>query len=194
MDNNAPLSCSACGWEGTYGTASFEFYEELLEVECGGCGERIGRAWSYPTPSDIREAAAAGNPKAIKELSRLEEREAREELFAKTKLRRARQLPSVPGREPFVVDWILDRGTEGDSWVVLRVGDQELWREIAHYEDLPRFQRIAKLLRRRYRRRLLELRPAEGEATVYILGDRLSWWDGIERVNAGLAPRPPWSI
>jgi len=185
LDYAEPRACSACGWSGPTRDA-IDLFEELLALRCPKCDARVGGLYLYPTDDEVREAAAAGNAKAIAELPRVDERTTREQAFEATKLREARELPDVEGDATFVARWSLEQHG-GDSYVALRVDEQELWREVAHYEDLPRFEVISGLLRERYEDRLLELRPDAGEAIVYILGDRISWADGIERANAWIA-------
>ena len=99
----------------------------------------------------------------------------------------------MPGDAPFVVRWSLEHA-DGEHYVVVRVGEQVIGRELVIWEGLPRFEAIAGLLVERYPGRVLELRPDEGEAVTYLLGDRLSWVNGIERVNRdiiGPAAPPP---
>ena len=191
LDPDEQRTCKACGWSGPTDRC-YELFAELLELRCPECDARLtGTLYLYPTGDEVRRAAAAGNPRAIEELPTVEAREARWARIEREELKRADQLPDVPGDAPFVVDWLLVRDeAEDERYVELRVGEQLLFRELATYECLPRFEAIAKLLRERYGARVTQLRPDEGEAVTYVIGDRLSWAFGPERVNREVLGRP----
>lgn len=183
LDLGAPRDCPACGWAGLTSNC-IELFEELLDIRCPHCDKKLGPLYLFPTVDEIREAAAAGNPRAIEELECAERMEARWARTEQLEIRDASSFPDVPGAEQFVVDWYLVREPD-DQYVVLRVGNLELGRELAIWEGLPRFQSIAALLRERYGRRVTELRPDDNsQAAAYLLGDRLSWVHGIEKTNA----------
>jgi hypothetical protein len=189
LDLDGPRNCSRCGWSGTAGDA-IELFESLVDLRCPKCDEKVGPHYLHPTGDEIRAAAAAGNAKAIAMLAEEDVHDDRERRFAATKLETAAALPDVPGDAPFAVTWDLERDGDGEDWIVLRVAEQVLWRELAHFEDLPRLQEVARLLVERYRGRVLRIDVAEdGDAMTYLLGDKLGWIDGPERVNAWIAGR-----
>ena len=181
LNPDEPCTCDACGWTGPAREA-VELFEQLLTLNCPRCDKRVGGMYLYPTHEEIRAAAAAGNPQAIKELANVEQRERRWQQADRHELRRPEQLADVPGEEPFLVRWSLEH-SDDEEWVVLRVDEHVIGRELAVWEGLPRFRSIAELLVQRYPRRVLELRPDKGEAETYLLGDKLSWINGIEEVN-----------
>jgi hypothetical protein len=165
--------------------AAVELFGELLTLNCPNCDARVGGMYLYPTAEEIREAAAAGNPRAIAMLPETDAREQRWQRIADEELRKPGQLADIAGDAPFVVRWSLERADD-EHYVVLRAGEQIIGRELAIWEGLPRFKALAELLRERYGRRVTELRPDDGEAVTYLLGDKLSWVNGIEETNAGV--------
>ena len=185
LDPDEPRACDECGWRGRTSDA-YEPFEQLLTLNCPHCDARVGGMFRYPTHDEIRKAAAAGNPRAIEMLPETEAMEERWKRVEQEELRDYRQLADVPAEAPFVVRWSLE-DLDGEKYVVLRVGEQIIGRELAIWEGLPRFRAIAELLLERYPSRVLELRPDDGEAVTYLLGDKLSWVDVIERVNARIA-------
>ena len=66
-----PARCEVCGWAGTAEEAAGELYQELMDFRCPDC-DRIILIVSYPTVAEMREYAAAGNEKAIRELADFE--------------------------------------------------------------------------------------------------------------------------
>jgi hypothetical protein len=160
------MSCPECNWSGVT-SDTYELFNELPELRCPMCDKKLGPLHLYPTIDEIRAAAADGNPRAIAELGSAEQLEKRWRRAETLELRNPDQLPEVPGSNSLFATWSLQREPD-DHYVVLRVGEQELARELAIWEGLPRFEAIAELLRERYGRRITELRPDEGEAVTYL--------------------------
>lgn len=62
------FDCAACRWSGRpFEDMRPEGFSELMHFECGACGE-ILLIVSYPTRTQTRKAAAAGNAEAISAL------------------------------------------------------------------------------------------------------------------------------
>jgi hypothetical protein len=76
-DENAELVCWKCGWRGTAGEGSREYYEELFDVSCPRCETMLLIVSTMVTMQQMEAAAAAGNPKAQRELAELQELQAR---------------------------------------------------------------------------------------------------------------------
>lgn len=186
FDADAPLHCSDCDWRGPAGRA-MDLFEELIDVRCPSCDKKLGGLYMFPTADEVREGAAAGNLRAIAELDGVEKREERLHRAQAAEITQLDQLRDVRGRRSFVVRWDLEEHDD-DKWAILRVGRREIGRELAYWEGLERFRAVAELLARRYPGRVRELRPDSGEATTYLLGDRLAWMDGIEKTNAQTFP------
>jgi len=142
----------------------------------------------YPTHAETREAAANGNEAAKENLKIVEEREA---FFARAEehsLTRPSQLPDLEG-DDLVIEWDFkdeEKSVGGDHWTVLRHEGKAIWREVAFYEGINRFESVLWILREKYGNRMAELRPAEASFT-YLLGDDLRASGRVDSLNAELA-------
>lgn len=184
LDLGAPRSCPACGWSGSTREAQ-DFYDEVIALRCPRCDARVGPTYSLPSHDEIRTGAAAGHPEAMKQLAEVRAVEERWGRVGQAELDDPALLPPIPGDQPFAVRWSLTE-RDGDTWVVLSVEGKEIASELAVWEGLKRFEVVAKLLRARYGERVTGLIPDEGNTVTYLIGDRLSWADGPERVNAAV--------
>ena len=61
------FTCPACSWSGRADDMVQEWYSELMDFSCPSCDKMI-LIVSYPTVEGTEEAAASGNPEAIKQL------------------------------------------------------------------------------------------------------------------------------
>ena len=68
-----PARCQDCGWTGTAQEAFGEIYRELTDFRCPDC-DRLILIVPHVTVAEMREYAAAGNEKAIRELADFERR------------------------------------------------------------------------------------------------------------------------
>lgn len=183
-DRGSPLSCPGCGWTGTSSTDLKELFTELLEVSCPEC-ERVLQYVVFPTLQETREAAAAGNQRAIAGLPEIEaEHEQRTRKQAQL-LRSPDELPELPD-EPLVIVWdIIDQDDEVAQWQVLVHDGTIIWREPAYYESYRRFEQVFAILHERYGSRFRELRPTES-ASWWLYGDRLGAPAVVEALNRSL--------
>src|SRR4051794_33417670 len=88
------VTCPACRWIGG-ADENQEFHGDLFDVSCGGCGQLL-LVVPFPTLAEVREAAAAGNERAIADLPDIERQAA---VLAEAKaiqLERPDQLPELP--------------------------------------------------------------------------------------------------
>ena len=138
----------------------------------------------HPTAEETRAAAAAGNPRAQADIPSVDAREAWIRRAEKLELKRASQLPQLPGDE-LRIDWDYDEHDD-ERWTVLRHGDTELWRELAFYEGYERFAEVFEILRERYGSRLSEVGPTPA-SELYLYGDKLSAPETIARLNDSLS-------
>ena len=67
---------------------------------------------------------------------------------------------------------------------MLRVGDREIWREQAFFEDYKRFPEVVELLMARHGTRLKDVVPT-GAASFFLWGDRLAAAEVRGREGAG---------
>ncbi len=121
----------------------------------------------YPTVDETREAAAAGNQRAIEDLSHAEEVARRRERAGGLELTEQSPLPALRGvRLEF--EWDLE-DVDGESWTVIRCDGQTIWRELAYYEGWERFNEVKRLLKLRYEE-FSVLTPTE-RSELYLFGD-----------------------
>lgn len=176
-----PIDCESCGRTGV--PVQGEWFTDLMELNCPSCGQVVALV-SYPTPEQTRQAAAQGHPEARRELERLEEMERRWARAKQLELKADSELPDLEG-ERLVITWDIEEA-DGERWTILRHGDQVLWRELAYWEGIDRFARVAEVLHRRYGDRLRRLEPTS-TSRMYLLGDDLGAHQRVERINAALA-------
>lgn len=173
-DETAEITCPACGWKGSGSAAEMEPYRELFDLSCPKCGQMLVIV-SYPTVEETKEAAAAGNPKAMAELDSALEVEARWNRVAELELKLDSELPEVSG-DRLLFEWDFEGDEarlEGDVWTIIRCGDVQVWRELALYEGADRFRAVKEILKARYGDRFVSLTPTEA-SKLYLYGDRLT--------------------
>lgn len=180
-DPDATIACSECGWAGS-GAGNEEMFEALLDVKCPQCCNMLLMV-QYPTVGETREAAAAGNQRAVAELPRAEAGESRHAWATGLLLREPTQLPDL-NESDVTIDWDFEN-RDGEDWTVLRHLGVEIWREPAFYEGYPRFVEVFEILRQRYRTRLREVRPTAASGQ-YLYGGRLGSLQIVKDLNAGL--------
>jgi hypothetical protein len=95
------------------------------------------------------------------------------ERFDQEKLRSADQLPDLDG-ESLEFEWDFQKGDDGDGdfYQVIRAGDVEVWRELAFFNNIRRFEEIKGLLRTRYGTRFKSLTPTAA-SIEWLSGDNL---------------------
>lgn len=108
LDPEEPRSCDDCGWRGAT-RGAVELFDELLTLNCPNCDARVGGMYLYPTGEEIREAAAAGNPRAIAMLSETDAREKRRHRIVEEGTPQAKPVGGRRRNAPFVVRWSLER-------------------------------------------------------------------------------------
>jgi hypothetical protein len=64
------------------------------------------------------------------------------------------------------------KGDDGDFHQIIKVGDVELWRELAFFNNLRRFEEVKELLKARYGKRFRSLTPTRG-SVEWLSGDNL---------------------
>lgn len=115
----------------------------------------------FPSLRDTEKAAALGNEEAIRDLpekrawiKRMEDRIGR---FEREKLKDITQLPDLDGESlEFTLDVIK---VDGEDYQVIQLGDAEVWRELAFWDHLPRFNDLKNLLREKYGAKFKSLTP-----------------------------------
>jgi hypothetical protein len=168
------FACSQCGWTGTVSHKDLEAGDVAAIVECPSCYRSMGVVL-YPNLQETKEAAAQGNEEAIKALPSFESRIERNwdllDRFEQEKIRSADQLPDIDG-ESLEFGWDFQKGEDGEWYQVIRVVDAEVWRELAFFNNVRRFEEIKKLLKAKYGKRFKRLTPT-GASMEWLSGDNL---------------------
>jgi hypothetical protein len=124
---------------------------------------------SYATADETKQAAKEGNPEAMRELGRVVQSETRRESFERDKLKTVEQLPDLPDAAcEFIWDIVED---EQDKFQEIRLGDRLIWRELAFWENVPRFCKIEDLLKQKYGTQFKSLTATPG-SMLWLRGDK----------------------
>ena len=168
------FTCSECGWTGNVSHEDLEAGDVAAIIECPKCYRSLG-VLLYPNLEETKEAAANGNEEAIKGLPSFESRIERNwellDRFEQEKLRSANQLPDLDG-EALEFDWDFEKGEDGEFYQVIRTGDAEVWRELAFFNNVPRFEEIKGMLKAKYGTRFKSLTPIQA-SIEWLSGDNL---------------------
>jgi hypothetical protein len=182
---DTPLTCPVCGWTGS-AEENMDVHDDLFDVCCPKC-DRMILIVRFPTVAETRAAAATGNQRAAASLPSMEaQQKARSEWWnraSESLLRDAAQLPDLDG-DRLVIVWDIET-IDDEQWTVLRHDDQEICREMAFWEGIGRFADVVEILRSRYGRRLVEVRPTPA-SEPYLWGDKYGVDKTIESINAAL--------
>src|ERR1019366_7681616 len=92
------------------------------------------------------------------------------------------QPPELEGDESLEFTWDFKQhvGDEDEKYQIILVGEIEVWRELAFWDNMVRFNEIKALLKQRYGTRFKSLTPTDGSLD-YLTGDHyfrlktLSW-------------------
>ena len=186
-DEDAMVTCPECGFTGRQGDGA-EPTMTGIELRCASCGKKFGFIDGNVLHSDTRAAAAAGNPRAQADLSRVNDREARLKRSEEVKLEHYEQLTDLEG-DKIRIDYDMEE-VDGESWTVLRNEGKEIWREIAFYDGLWRFKQIFSKLQMKYGRRLASVEPTN-EAWTYVIGEESGASAKVAELNARLTRLHP---
>jgi hypothetical protein len=167
---NSILTCPVCGWQGRWEEAEINHHSELMDAECPKCASPPMLAIvSYATADETKQAAKEGNPEAMRELGRVVQSETRRESFERDKLKTVEQLPDLPDAAcEFIWDIVED---EQDKFQEIRLGDRLIWRELAFWENVPRFCKIEDLLKQKYGTQFKSLTATPG-SMLWLRGDK----------------------
>jgi hypothetical protein len=168
------FACSPCGWTGTVSYEDLEVGDVAAIIECPKCYRSLG-AVLFPNLEETKEAAANGNEEAIKALpgfeARINDNWELLDRFEQEKLPSTDQLPNLNG-EWLEFDWDFEKGEEGEFYQVIRAGDVEVWKELAFFNNIRRFEEIKGLLKAKYGTRFKSLTPTQA-SIEWLSGDNL---------------------
>jgi hypothetical protein len=116
------------------------------------CQRRMGEVL-FPNLKDTEEAAAEGNEEAQQRLpellQELGQAQARILRFEQQKIMRLDQLPELAG-DGLEFIWDLTE-MDGETYQIIQLGNAEIWRELAFFENIDRFNEVKELLRKKIR-------------------------------------------
>jgi hypothetical protein len=176
------FTCEHCGWTGK---GEKTCPNEGGVLECPRCDRGVAYV-QFPNLRDMEQAAAEGNPEAIQDLPKKRERirrlEARMNKFWSNHLHSLEQLPELEGDEPLEFAWDIKVhvGDEREDFQIIKIGEMEVWRELAFWDNILRFNEIKDLLKQKYGTRFKSLTPTDGSLD-WLTGDHyfrlktLSW-------------------
>jgi hypothetical protein len=168
------FACAACGWTGKVGFEDLDVGDVAAIIECPKCYCRLGVVL-YPNLEDTKAAAAEGNREAIQELpgltARIEKNWELLDRFELEKIYSVDQLPDLKG-ESLEFYWDLVRGEDGEWYQSIQLGEAEVWRELAFFNNLRRFEEIKGLLKTKYGVRFKSLTPTP-KSIEWLSGDNL---------------------
>ena len=127
--------CTNCGWSGLGDDAAIELFDELFELNCPSCDSRFDLI-SFPTSSEIREAAQAGSEEALEMLQEVERSEEANADRAKRRQNLEQLHRTMSDDEPRLAFRFRTEGGESLSpaWLVLDANRREVYREPSGFE------------------------------------------------------------
>jgi hypothetical protein len=132
-------------------------------IECPNVTSESARC-CFQTSAIPRKRQLRGNEEAIRELPKFREQvahaQARIDKFKREKLESINQLPELDG-ENLEFTWDI-ADVDGDTYQVIKLGNTEIWRELAFFDNVPRFNKVKHLLRTKYGTRFKILQPHGG--------------------------------
>jgi hypothetical protein len=170
-----------CGWSGPLGPDQVEPYETLMEFCCPECDTALAIV-TYPTDEEM--LANLGKLSKSERAGVLKRHQFIEEA-GRLALQSPEQLPDLEGDTlELLWDFVTEDGTR---YTVIRHAATVVWRELAIWQGIERFEEIAAMLKARYGERLHDLIPTEA-SELYLYGDKLSGPDRVERIRETLSP------
>lgn len=180
------IGCPGCSWAGRGHEARVGdlILDQAAEYCCPSCRHLIAVV-AFPTNEERRTDPRANDEERLA----AEKEHDRQVRFEATKLTSADQLPDLdPVPTALTLDWA---EADGDSFLVVLSGEQEVWRELSTYGNDRRLVEIAGFLREKYGDQLRELRPTS-IAEAQVRGSGLG--SGIEAaqrtLRGGRSPLP----
>jgi hypothetical protein len=171
--------CKECGWSGKGSqTTPGEIFDYGYEFHCPQCDNRFSGLVPFPT---IKETLADSQSDPVDRMV-AEIVHSRTERYGR--LSSANQLPDLDPI-PQTLTWDVVEA-DGESWIVILNGEQEIWRELSYWENYKRFGEVAKILAQKYGKALRDLVLAD-HAFVDLYGDKVSAVGYADRVREALA-------
>jgi hypothetical protein len=130
----------------------------------------------FPNLKDTEEAAAQGHVEAIAALPGFRQRVNHNwkllERLEQEKITGVDQLPELEG-ESLEFTWDFAKAEDGEYYQTIRLGERELWRVLAFWSNVRRFEQVNGLLKQKYGARFRSLTPTDA-SLEWLTGDNLS--------------------
>jgi hypothetical protein len=167
------FQCQHCAWVGNAGFADLDYSSEsAVLIECPQCYQSLGVV-EFPNLKDTEEAAAQGNAEAIAALPGFRQRVNHNwELirrFSQEEISSVDQLPELQG-ESLEFTWDFVKAADGEYYQIIRLGEREVFRELAFWNNLGRFEEVKGLLKQKYGKRFRSLTPTD-PSLEWLTGD-----------------------
>lgn len=180
---NEVLQCPKCGWSGTFEEGLVDCYDELMDSSCPECDVFESPILAIVSHSTTGQAKANWDKLSDAEQVEVSLIEGLRADYEQKKLRDSSILPAIK-QERFVLYWDFHYAGFA-SEMIIRHGEDVIFREPAVYEGYERFTEVAKLLIDRYGSALIDLIPTS-RSECYLYGDRLSAGSIVEKARREL--------
>jgi len=190
----ASSECDSCGWKGANRdlAPSILSRTNVATYDCPTCAATL-LSTPIPSFSDVRIAAAAGNPRAQADLQEAEAQEREQTAMKAAELRAADELPDLGLTGPTVFIWDQECDEDRHQWTIIRTAEvgRLVWRERTYWEGYRRFGSIRSLLIERYGPAFDEL-VSSSRALLWLGGDVPGALYEIGRPRLATAHETPW--
>ncbi len=178
------IECSSCDWQGFGREATTHLAAlDVIEHACPHCAKVLSRT-AVPSVSETEQHV---HELSARERQVFERSERAHQQYLQSVLRHADQLPELEGDE---LEFLWDQVEhEGEYVIVLKHGQQELWREPAYFECYRRFGEILELLTSKYGTRVKDLAPTQ-RSLLYLNGESFIGPEFVCAVREQLSPPP----
>lgn len=151
-----------CGWHGGYDELKPMPACCSIIVACPTCRHPV-LSVRPPSGEDVKNAAARGDEEAVAMLPSVLESERADQVWWHQALKDTSQLPELVGEAlTFVLD--VEHGNDGHNFVI-KLGEEQVWRELARAGDRQRFYELKRFLKKRYCGRFVRLTATRAAKT-----------------------------
>lgn len=181
---NEVLTCPNCGWSGTFEHGAVDYSRELMDSSCPECkylNAPMLAIVSFPT---LEETEANFDRLSENEKAELARRKQFISEFESRCLKSPDQLPDLLGAKIILSwDFVENEKPEGCKTTIIRHDEHVVWSEPALWEGYGRFRDVARILMKKYGKRLGDVIPTAA-SQMYLYGDSSSASGQVERARA----------